>query len=109
MPLAQRKVVRVVRRRHLHRAGAELAAHPLVENDGNLALHQRQAQLLPVQMQVALVLGMNRHGHIAQHRLGARRRHGQKLAAVLAIRHRSRDTESPTGGPCARRRPLPDR
>ena len=65
--------------------GAELAAHPFVENDGNLAVQQRQAQLLPVQMRVALVLGMDRHRHVAQHGLGPRRGNGQKLAGVFAV------------------------
>ena len=86
MALAQGKVIGVVRRRHLHRAGAEVAADPLVENDGNLAVHQRQAQFLAVQMQIALVFGMNGNGYVAEHGLGARRRHRQKLAGILAIR-----------------------
>ena len=85
VPLAEREVVGIVRGRHLHRAGAELAADPLVEHDGNLAIHQRQAQLFAVQMQVALVLGMNGHGHVAEHGFGARRGDGQELAGVLAV------------------------
>ena len=76
MALAEGKVVGVVRRSHLHRAGAEVAADPLVEDDGNLAVHQRQAQFLAVQMQIALVLGMNGHGHVAEHGFGARRGDG---------------------------------
>jgi hypothetical protein len=83
MALAEGEVVGIVRGRHLHRAGAELAADPLVEDDGNLAAHQRQAQLFAVQMQVALVLGMNGHGRVAEHGLRARGRNGQKLAGSL--------------------------
>ena len=83
VPLANGEVVGVVRRGDLHGAGAEVAADPLVEDDGNFAVHQRQAQLFAVQMQVALVLGMNGNGHIAEHGLRAGRRDGQKLAGVL--------------------------
>ena len=85
VPLAEGEVVGIVRGRDLDRAGAELAAHPVVENDGNLAIHQRQAQLFAVQMQVALVLGMNGDGDVAEHGLGARGGDGHKLAGVLAV------------------------
>ena len=85
MALAQGKVVGIVRGRHLDRAGAEVAADPLVENDGDFAADERQAQLFAVQMQVALVLGMNGHGHVAEHGLGARGGHRQKLAGLLAV------------------------
>ena len=85
MALTQSKIVGVVRRRHLYRASSEFAADPLVENDRNLAAHQRQAQLLAVQMQVALILGMNRNGHVAQHGLGPRRCNRQELAGLLAV------------------------
>ena len=95
MPLAEREVVGIVRRRHLHRAGAELAAHPLVENDGDLAVHQRQAQLFAVQMQVALVLGMNGNGHVAEHGLGARRGDRHKLAGIFAVRAEDRVANLP--------------
>ncbi len=105
----ERKIIRVVRRGDLDCAGAEVAADPLVENDRNLAIRQRQAQLLAMQVQVALVLRMDRHGHVAEHRLGPRGRNGQELAGILAIRRQAPGSESPTGGPCARRRPLRDR
>ena len=49
MPLPERKVIGVVRWRYLHRAGAELTAHPLIQNDWNHAAHQRKAQLLAMQ------------------------------------------------------------
>ena len=79
-----REVVGIVRGRDLHRAGAELAAHPGVDHDGNLAIHQRQPQLFAVQVQVALVLGMNGDGRVAEHGLRARRRHGNELAGFFA-------------------------
>ena len=84
--LADCKVVGVVRRGHLDGAGAEVATDPFVKNDGNFAVHQRQAQLLAVQMQVALVLGMNGNGDVAEHGLGAGCGDGEKLACVLAVR-----------------------
>ena len=46
-------------------SGVEIAAYPLVENDRDLAVHQRQPQLLPVQVRVAIVVGMDRHRHVA--------------------------------------------
>jgi len=57
MPLAEGKIVGIVGRGHLHRSGAEVAADPLVQNHWNLTVHQRQAELLAVQVQIALVLG----------------------------------------------------
>ena len=38
MPLAEREVVGIVRGRDFDGAGAEVAADPLVEHDGNLAI-----------------------------------------------------------------------
>ena len=55
MPLAEREVIGIVRGRDFDGAGAEVAADPLVEHDGNLAIQERQAQLFAVEMEVALV------------------------------------------------------
>ena len=85
MALAEGEVVGVVRGRDFDRAGAELAADPLVEEDGNFAVHQRQAQLLAVEMQVALVFGMNGDGHVAEHGFGARGGNGEEFAGVFAV------------------------
>ncbi len=41
VPLPEREVVGVMRGRHLHRAGTEVPAHPLVQDDGNRAVHER--------------------------------------------------------------------
>ena len=109
MALAEGEVVGIVRGRDFDRAGAEVAADPLVENDGNLAVHQRQAQLLAVQMQVALVFRMNGDGDVAEHGLGARGGDGEKLASIFAVSRRGPGTESPRGGPFARRGRLQDR
>ena len=82
--LAEGEVVGIVRGRDLDGAGAEVAADPGVDNDGNLAIHERQAQLFAVEMEVALVLGMNGHGGVAEHGLGARRGNGNELAGLFA-------------------------
>ena len=82
--LGQREVVGIVRGRDLDGAGAEVAADPGVDNDGNLAIHQRQAQLFAVEMEVALVLGMNGHGGVAEHGFGARGGNGDELAGLFA-------------------------
>ena len=74
MPLAQGKIVGVVRRCDLHRAGTELAAHPAVGHDGDLPSGQGQAQLLPCRCCIALIVGMNGNGDVAQHGLGPRGR-----------------------------------
>ncbi len=65
------EIVGIVRRRHLHRAGAELRLRQFVGDDGNLAVHQRQQNLLAVQMRVALVFCIYGNGGIAQHGLRA--------------------------------------
>ena len=83
MALAEGKVVGVVRRSYLHRAGAKVAADPLVENDRNLAADQRQTQSLAVQVQIALVFRMNSNSYVAQHRFRTRGCNRQKLASIF--------------------------
>jgi hypothetical protein len=74
--LASLVVVRIVRRRHLDGAGAKLHVHQhCVEHDRNLAVHERVLQHLAVQVLVARVVRMHRHGGVAEHRLDTRRRH----------------------------------
>ena len=79
VPQASLKVVGIVRRRHLHRAGPELRVRQFVGDDRNLPIHQRQQNFLPVQMLVAFVLLVHRDRRIAQHRLGTGGRHGDEL------------------------------
>ncbi len=55
VPLAGFEIVRIVRGRHLHDAGAELRIGERIENDRNLAIHQRQDDGLAVQVGVAFV------------------------------------------------------
>ena len=73
------EVIGIVRRRHLHRAGAELRIRQLVGDDRNLPIHQRQQNFLPVQMLVAFVFLVDRDRGIAQHRLRPGRGHGDEL------------------------------
>ncbi len=84
------EIVGIVRRRDLHRAGAELGiGEDVVGDDRDLAIHQRQQDFLPVQMTVALVGGVHRHRGVAQHRLGTRGRNHDVL--VLGADHRITD------------------
>ena len=46
VPQAGLEIVGIVRRRHLHRAGAELGIRQLVGDDRNLPVHQRQPHFL---------------------------------------------------------------
>ena len=70
--LAHGPVVGVMRRRHLHAARAELGIHVPVGEDGDLAVHERQLHRLAHEVPEALVLGIDGHAGVAQHRFGAR-------------------------------------
>ena len=85
MALAHGEVVGIVGGSHLYRAGAEVAADPLIENDGNLSANKRQAEFLAVQMEIAFVFRMNGNGYIAEHGFGARGRNREKLAGIFTI------------------------
>ena len=85
MPFAERKVIGIVCWRHLHRASAEVAADPLIEHDGDLAVHEREAQCFAVQVQETLVLGMDGHGHVAKHGLRPRGGDREILASLPAV------------------------
>ena len=88
------KIVGIVRRRDLHRAGAELRLREFVGDDRNLALHQRQQNILAVQMRVALVFRVHGDGSVAEHRLGTRGRDRDELVCA-GLRSRP-GSESPT-------------
>ena len=79
VPQSCLEVIRIMRRRHLHRARAELRLRQLVGDDRNLAFHQRQQHFLPVQMRVALIASIHRNRRIAQHRLRTRSSHGDEF------------------------------
>ena len=70
MAPADLEIVEVMGRRDLDRAAAGLGIGIIVGDDGDQPVHQRQAHHLADQRLVALVLGMDRHGGVAQHGLG---------------------------------------
>ena len=104
--LAQGKVVGVVGGCDFHCAGAKFAADPFVQNDWNLAIHQRQAQLLAVEVRVALVFRMDGYGDVAEHGLGPGGGDGEILAGFAACVVMHRVADLPQVCPCARRRRL---
>ena len=69
--LAGFEIVRIVGRGDLDCAGAELGVGEVVENHGELAIHQRQIHGAAVQVKVARVLGVHGDGGVAQHGFGA--------------------------------------
>ena len=73
--LPHREVVRVVARRHLHRARPERRVDERVGDDRQLAADDRQLHPRPDHVPVALVVRVHRHRGVAQHRLGPRRGH----------------------------------
>ena len=79
--LAGFEIVGIVRGRYLYCAGTELGLREFVDDDGNLAIHQRQQNFLAVQMRVALVFFVDGNGGIAEHGLRARGRHGYEFVA----------------------------
>ena len=81
MPLAHLEIVRVVRRRHLDRAGTELGVHELIGDDGDGAVKQRQPEGFSDKLAVAVIVGVHRDGRIAQHGLRACRGHRDVIRA----------------------------
>ncbi len=67
---ADLEVVRVVRRGHLDRAGAELRVHVRVRDHRDPPAGQRQLHVPADQVGVPGVVGMHRHRGVTQHRLG---------------------------------------
>ena len=82
MTLAHVEIVRIVRRRHLHRAGTKRRIDVLVGKEGNLPVDDGENQHPPHHAPVTLVVGVNGHARIAKHRLRARR---GDLHVVLTI------------------------
>ena len=91
--LADLEVVEVVGRRDLHRAGALLGVGVFVGDDRDRSIDDRQHAVLADQLLVALVLGMDGNGGIAEHGLGARRADdddgafGSSFKRVLEVPH----------------------
>ena len=82
VPAADLEVVGVVRGRHLHRAGAELGVDVVVGQDRDAAPDQRQLDLPPDQVPVAVVVRVHDDGGVAEHRLDARGGHDDRVGAV---------------------------
>ena len=83
VPLADFKVVEVVRRRDLDRAGAFFRIGVVVADDRNAPADQRQDRGLADQMFQPLVLRMHRDRDVAEHGLGPRRRHDDEFVAAF--------------------------
>ena len=86
---AHLEVVRIVRGRDLHHAGAERGIGVVIGDHRDREIQHRQQHGLPHERRVALVGRIHRHRHVAEHRLGARRRHDHR--ALRIARHRIRD------------------
>ena len=84
MPLSDLKVVGIVSRSHLDRAGSEIHLHIVIRHHRNLPVHDRQDHFFPYQVGIPFVGGIDSHAGIAQHGLGTRGRHDHALAAVRA-------------------------
>ena len=82
MAFADFKVVDIMCRRDLQRAGTKLPIHVLIGDNGNLAFRQRQTHHLSHQIAIALILRVYRHRHVAQQGLRTGSGHNQKTIAV---------------------------
>ncbi len=76
------EIVRIVRRSHLHDARAEFRDGQFIEDDGNLAIHERQHDGLAGQVAVALIFRIHSHGGIAQHGFRSRGGYHQRTRSV---------------------------
>ena len=79
---ADLKVVRVVSRRHLDAAGAEVHLGIVVRHDGDLLADERQDDVLADDVLVALVIWIDAHAGVAEHGLGPGRRDDDLAGAV---------------------------
>jgi len=95
MALADRKVVGVVGGGDLDAAGAEVGIDVVVGHDRNLTPHQRQGQCLAHQIGVARILGVHRHGRVAQQGFRPGGGHLQVGAAISRSTATQRITEMP--------------
>ncbi len=86
MALADLEVVEVMRGRDLDRPGALFGIGIIVGDDRHQAADQRQPNPPADQMAVALIVGMDGHRGVAEHRLGPRGGDHHPLAGFLAVR-----------------------
>ncbi len=82
VPAADLEVVGIVRRCHLHRAGAELGIDVRIGHDRDLAAGQRQLDRLANKVGVARVVRMHSDGGVAEHRFNPRGGHDHGRVAV---------------------------
>jgi hypothetical protein len=81
--LARFEVVGIVRGGDLDHAGAELGVGQIVENDRNLAIHQRRRDGVAVHIGVAWVAHIDSDGGVAKHGFGARCGDGEKTVRAI--------------------------
>src|SRR5690606_38430263 len=72
----------VVGRRHLDRAGAELGVNPIVGDNGDLPVPERQHHVAADEVLVAGVFRVHRDRGVAQHRFGPGGGHGDVAVAA---------------------------
>ena len=89
--LADLEVVEVVRRRDLHRAGSLFGIGIFIGDDWDFPADDRQDQILAHQMPEALVLRVNRHAGVAEHRLRPRRGDRDEGLRIFRIERLSLD------------------
>ncbi len=88
MALTDLEVGGVVRGGHLQEAGAEVPLDVLVGDDRQVASHQRQDRRASDQLAVALVVGVDRHRGVPQHRLRAHRRDRHRAPTLEVVADR---------------------
>ena len=85
-PLADLKVVEVMRRCDLHRARALGRVGVLIGHDRDAAADDRQGHELAHQPRITRIIRMHRHAGVAQHGLGPGRRHHDVVAGLILRR-----------------------
>ena len=89
------KIVEVVGGRDFHHAGAEFRVGQIVQNNRNLAVHERQMDFAAMQVEVALIAGIDGHSGIAQHGFRARGGHHE---VTIRTHYLVADMPEVTGG-----------
>jgi len=77
------EVIRIVRRRNLDRSGSKRRIDRVISDDRNQASQDREPNRLANEMGVPLVIGVNGHGRIPEHRFRPSRGHYHTLVASL--------------------------
>ncbi len=85
MTLADLEIVGIMRRGDFHHTGAEFRIDIVVGDNRHLAIHNRQDDRLADEFLVALIVGVDRQGGIAKHRLRTSGGHGQILVRAFDL------------------------